>query len=107
MKIPRTSMLIVLFIGGWVAAQQPVLDPSVSTTRAVEKKKLQATLKLPEPKQSKDKIGRIGKFGTRAWTTIVGWHPGESAFPDPKTTEAGLCLISVGNTPPRQTERFN
>lgn len=32
--------------------------------------------------------------GSRAWSSVVGWHPGGSAFPDPMTHEAH-SLISI------------
>jgi hypothetical protein len=38
---------------------------------------------------------QIEGMNTRAWTTIVGWHPGESAFPDARTDEAQLNLVSI------------
>jgi len=36
----------------------------------------------PEALSSEIKVKRLSP---RAWTTTVGWHPGESAFPDPIT----------------------
>lgn len=36
----------------------------------------------------------------RAWTTVVGWHPGASMFPDPKTDHLQLPLISLSGTAP-------
>ncbi len=37
-----------------------------------------------------------GPVNTRAWSTLVGWSPGRSAFPDPQHLEPPqLGLISV------------
>ena len=41
-----------------------------------------------------DQTRQIEGMSTRAWTTIVGWHPGESAFPDADTDEPDSDLIS-------------
>lgn len=35
----------------------------------------------------------------RAWTARVGWNPGGSAFPDPRTHELGLSLFSMFTAP--------
>ncbi len=35
----------------------------------------------------------------RAWTTVAGWHPGRSAFPDAVTHESGMALISISRRP--------
>jgi hypothetical protein len=105
MNIPRTLMLIALFVGGWVFAEQPVPDPSTSTTGVAEKKKSQANLKLSVTKEPEREPVRIGSLDTRAWSTLVGWRPGGSACPDPKTAEGGLYLFSTGSPPPRLSDR--
>lgn len=48
-----------------------------------------------EPRQ---KIERVGGLSSRPWTSTVGWSPGASAFPDAKTHEPTLNLISVSRT---------
>jgi hypothetical protein len=35
----------------------------------------------------------------RAWTALVGWNPGGSAFPDPRTHEPTLSLFSMFTSP--------
>ena len=35
------------------------------------------------------------ELSPRAWTTVAGWNPGGSAFPDPVTHESSMGLISV------------
>ena len=98
-------MLILLFVGGWVSAEQPVLDPSTSITGVAGKEKWQADLKLPVTMEPEREPVRIGNLSTRAWATLVGWRPGESASPDPKTAEGGLHLFSAGSRPPRLSYR--
>jgi hypothetical protein len=51
------------------------------------------------PAGSKEEVRRVGDLSPRAWTTIAGWHPGASAFPDPITHEPGLNLFSVSRNP--------
>jgi hypothetical protein len=35
----------------------------------------------------------------RAWTELVGWSPGVSAFPDPRTHQPSLSLFSMSTSP--------
>ena len=52
-------------------------------------------------KRVDDDTGHAAGLSTRAWSTLVGWHPGASAFSDPVTHEPAMDLISVGrNSPP-------
>lgn len=44
---------------------------------------------------------QINDAGICSWTTIVGWHPGASAFHDATEHEAGLYLFFVGGAPER------
>lgn len=46
----------------------------------------------PEPKAD---LERVGNLSPRAWSTVVGWHPGASSWPDPITHEPKMSLISV------------
>jgi hypothetical protein len=34
-------------------------------------------------------------ISTRSWTSVVGWNPGASAFPDGVTHEAQMSFVSV------------
>ncbi len=38
---------------------------------------------------------RTRGISTRAWTSVVGWSPGSSAFPDAVTHEPHMSLVSV------------
>jgi hypothetical protein len=49
----------------------------------------------------KDQPLLIENKSTRAWTTINGWHPGESTFPDARTYEPHFDLFWVGAAPQR------
>jgi len=35
----------------------------------------------------------------RAWSTTVGWHPGESAFPDNVNSSTGMPIFWIGHEP--------
>jgi len=55
-------------------------------------------LQLINPFASGDEQSRIDApkgLSPRAWTTVVGLHPGASAFPEPMTHEGGITLISA------------
>jgi hypothetical protein len=45
--------------------------------------------------EPREEIERVGGISSRPWTSVVGWSPGASAFPDAKTHEPTLKLISV------------
>jgi len=36
-----------------------------------------------------------GNLNPRAWSTLVGLHPGQSSFPDARTHESTLGLVSI------------
>ena len=48
--------------------------------------------KSREPEQKSEFEG----VSSRAWSTTVGWRPGQSAWPDDTHHEAQLRLISIG-----------
>lgn len=48
---------------------------------------------------SKDQVLHIGNISTRAWTTIIGWHPCEASFFDAGTYEPHFDLFWVGAAP--------
>lgn len=52
---------------------------------------------VPSATNNENKVEHIEGLSTRAWTTTVGWHPGESAFPTAMTHESKLVLISFGH----------
>jgi len=94
MKIKRTILLIALFAACQAVAQQTTNAPSASATVTVEKLKLHWLAPIETNKTSENFKPAEG-LDPRAWTTIVGWHPGESAFPTAETHEGGWCLFWV------------
>jgi hypothetical protein len=50
----------------------------------------------PEPKFE---VERVGDLSPRAWSTVVGWSPGASAWPDAVTHVPKLTLFSVSGKP--------
>jgi len=97
-KKERTLLLIALFAAGQVVAQQRVADTPVSRTpTSVEQKFYQ--LVPVKTVETKEDLNRFGGLDTRAWTTVAGWSPGKSAFPDAENYTWQLNLLSVGHQP--------
>jgi hypothetical protein len=48
------------------------------------------------PTEPGAELKRPEGLSSRAWVTTVGWNPGESAFPDARTHESTLTLLTVG-----------
>jgi len=115
MKMKRTVLLIALFVACGAVGRQPVGDlngpkqPSTQNDPAespdetiispadhgevvVDNQRL-ATRPLKVQKIG-DKTERADGLGSRAWTSLVGWHPGGSAFADPMTHESQLNLLT-------------
>jgi len=42
--------------------------------------------------------GSLKRVSPRAWTTIVGWSPGSSAFADPVTHEPTMTFVTFGRS---------
>lgn len=49
----------------------------------------------------KDQALQIENLSTRSWTSVVGWHPGESTFADVRSYEPHFDLFWIGATPKR------
>ena len=94
MKIPKAVILTALFIACPATAQQATNTPSVSATVAAEKPEFH-WFASAETKKSNKNLERVEGLDPRAWTTVVGWHPGESAFVSAETHEAGWPLFWV------------
>ena len=77
------------------AADQPKLEPTYSTTQY---KLVPPTLTEKEAAE-KDKIIRIGKESSRAWTTIVSEQPNPTMVHNLSTHEPRFCICSFGQTP--------
>jgi hypothetical protein len=50
------------------------------------------------PAERKVELASTRGLSTRAWTTVVGWNPGESAFPDAMTHESSLALFTLAKS---------
>jgi hypothetical protein len=57
--------------------------------------KAQVTTRPLKFQKSDDQAARRIEPGSRAWTTLVGWRPGASAFADPMTHESRLILFTL------------
>ena len=44
---------------------------------------------------AKQNLKPVEGLDPRAWTTVVGWQPGKSAFPTAETDQSKLCLVWV------------
>jgi len=94
MKIKRTIFLVALFAACQAIAQQATNAPSKSVTVTVEKPKFH-WLAPVGTKKSKENLKPVKGLDQRAWTTVVGWHPGDSAFVTGETREGGWCLFWI------------
>jgi len=100
MKRQGAVFLIVLFGVCQAFAQQTTNAPSTAATVTVQKPKFH-WLAPTELKKSTENPKPVGGLDPRAWTTVVGWHPGESAFATGERHEPGVCLfwIDLGSPP--------
>jgi hypothetical protein len=53
------------------------------------------------PTERKEEFESTRGLSVRAWTTVVGWHVGGSAFPDAMTHESSMGLFSL-STPSKE-----
>jgi len=100
MKRQGAVFWVALFAACQAFAQQATNAPSTTASVTVQKSKfhwlapaaLKKTRETPKP---------VGGLDPRAWTTVVGWHPGESAFATGERHEPGVCLfwIDLGSPP--------
>ncbi len=100
MKIKRMIFLIALFAAGQVVAQQATNAPSTPAIVTVKQPKLHWLAPITMT-NSTENLKPVEGLDPRAWTTVVGWHPGESAFATGETHEGGWCLfwIDLGSSP--------
>jgi hypothetical protein len=78
-------------------ARGPIV--SLFKTRSVrEVPKRLFSLINPFPKKGEGENGptlqRYSDLNPRAWSTVVGWHPTASAFPDPMTHEGNFGAVT-------------
>jgi hypothetical protein len=86
MKLQGAVFLIALFAACQAVAQQPTNAPSASATFTAQKPRFHWLAPIQKAK-ARENLKPIEGLDPRAWTTVVGWHPGESAFPNSETSE--------------------
>jgi len=104
MKIKRIILLIALFAACQAFAQQTTNAPSASATLTVQKPKFHWFAPI-ETTNSITNLKPTEGLDPRAWATVVGWHPGESAFVTGETHEGGWCLFWVDLGPSTVTRQ--
>jgi hypothetical protein len=45
------------------------------------------------------KIEHAEGLSSRPWSQVVGWHPGQSAFPEPELRDPSMPVICFGDEP--------
>jgi hypothetical protein len=106
MKTKRTLWLVALFAACNVMAQTPrqmqtTIKPVPAKTNFGSLNKLKVHWLAPaQPADWRKNQEPIEGYSPVAWTTIVGWHPGESPFPDdnPKFS-TGMPVLWFGHEP--------
>ncbi len=79
-----------------VSAGPPMTqNPSASNTEINKLIKNSEPVKPKPAPYANFKIDRVGNNSSRPWAEIVGWHPGESAFPTAETAEPQLAVLSA------------
>ncbi len=88
--------MVVLLAAGQAGAQSQTnaTSASGSATITVEKSKLHWLTPVTMT-NSTESLKPVEGLDPRAWTTVVGWHPGESAFATGETHEGGWCLFWI------------
>ena len=106
MKAHRILLLVVLFAACKALAQQQTqMHATVSPASGIS-----TTVKKPQfhwlmptnPAVSVENRNHVEGLDPRPWTKIVGWHPGESEFPNPENFSTGMPLIWIGQPPTDQ-----
>jgi len=97
MKV-QGAFLITVLAAASILAQDQSVDPSATTTLQKPKPNLMKRIFLPE-RTDDGKIERVEGESSQAWSTMVGWNPGRSSFPDSVNHEARLYLLSIGADP--------
>jgi hypothetical protein len=85
-KLQGAVFLMALFAAGQAIAQQTTNGPPFTTTITVQKTQWH-WFAPTETKRTRANLKPVEGLDRRAWTTVVGWHPGRSAFPGAETSE--------------------
>jgi hypothetical protein len=100
MKRQGVTLLIALFVACQAVAQQTTNAPSTSATVTAQKPKVHWFAPV-QTTNSVENLKPVDGLDPRAWSTVVGWHPGQSAFATGERHEGRLCLfwIDLGSPP--------
>jgi hypothetical protein len=107
MNIKRTLFLIALFATGSAMAQlqitQDLATPrhkvsSPAAITSVGELKFHWLAPTQPAVLQNDRVPVAG-LSPQAWTTTVGWHPGESAIRDDNTSTPGTPVLWFGREP--------
>jgi hypothetical protein len=98
MKLQGALLLIVLLAAGQAGAQSQTNATSASATITVQKPKLH-WLAPATMTNSTENLKPVKGLDPRAWTTVAGWYPGESAFATGETHRSKLVLFWVDIEP--------
>jgi hypothetical protein len=99
MKLQRTLLLVASFAACNVMAQQQGTNSPASATFAVEEPKLHWLAPSRPVVSQQNNREPIEGLSPQAWTTVVGWHPGASAFPNSENYTTELPLLWIGHAP--------
>ena len=106
MKIQRTLLLIALFVTCSVMAQQQMEQQAEQHTNVSSAVAISSIgdmkvhwLAPSKPAAAWESQEPVEGLRPRAWTTIVGWHPGRSAFPDGEDFSTETPLLWIGHEP--------
>lgn len=106
----ETNAIPSKLVEGQPAAQQKVqiervpLTQNPSDSKAMDTNAIPSNLMELQPAAKQNvQIERVGNMSSRPWSEIVGWHPGESQFPDAENHEPqALFSVSFGPHAHRQ-----
>jgi hypothetical protein len=106
-KTQRTLILIALFAAGSATAQQQITQELTTPRHKVSSPA--ATTSVGElhfhwlaptnPAVLQNDREPVAGLSPQAWTTTVGWHPGESAFADNINSASGMPVLWFGREP--------
>jgi hypothetical protein len=104
MKIERTLFLLALSVTCNITAQQQMEQHATISSAAAISSVGELKLNWLAPSKPADwRKSRepVESSSPQAWTTIVGWHPGQSAFPDldGKNVSTETPLLWIGQEP--------
>jgi hypothetical protein len=102
MKTKRILLVIALFAACNVMAQQQTGQHTViySTTATMPDRNVNFHWLVPtKPSDSRNDREPVEGLSPQPWTATVGWHPGETAFPNSENFSTRMPLIWFGHEP--------